>query len=498
MSNVYENWLMQQPQFGLNEEIKAITATTDLTFLKVRVVRMPSLLKPEKDIAETYNMLKSVGSDLDIGDLTIGASGFNSADKIAEFQNLIMKVLHMVSKNRAPSDTVAPGTTSDDMKFRIAANGDVEIVGKDGNGNDVVMATAYQHANMNSTHFAMCDKQDGNNVDACRKHMAFVAGVYTTDAEKTGAFTTGDATKHMDKFFDLGTNGDQAAQRAPTNAHRVANAYSVLKRIGWWAYDNNSGVYAFKDFTKALRTENEDLIKMLIPMLTKNTAAKDDEIKDTEDADWEAFYKGKLNNYGEYIVKCIDILNNNTAIFKAQLETQRFAIKKTSDRFMGRMASLKAAGNQIDDVWRPHGGVSRIYVGQKGGQVGGSINGTNASNIMRHQLDTAVSNLARNGKRLSTSTMTKFEGKFQKLAEAENTIEKFIANVKNLNGALESGDSNAIKLGRNISDQEITDFKKSSTAVANATYVLETGISNINLRMVEQPKPVERSGHYKM
>lgn len=484
MSNNYEDWVKQQPQFALKMAID--NNINDVNILRSSANLYPEILKPEAPIVNVYNALKSAAAGVMNPDLSLPATGLNTANKIAEFKKLIMQVLHIVSKNKTPAN-VAAGNPSN-LKFRISANDDVDVIDENGK----VVATAYHHNNIDANTFSMCDDVTkvpaGATQNACRKHLAFVAGVYNDVASKRNA--AGD----LDNFFGYGfeTAGDQ-------DVNKIANAFSWLRRIGWWRYDDDSGVYKLEDFTKDLRSKPE-VVEMLKPLFGNG---RDDvrlarELENTLDNDWTTFIAGadpvvNLNDFGKLIVKCIVIINKNPGILKAQVEAQHFAVKNTGSRFMGRIAALDAAGqysNQLSDVWRPQNGVARILIGRRGQTGGGGIE---HSGLYRNKLDEAVTNLARNGKRLSASTMSKFESKFNKLAAAEREITAFIANVKKVNGALESGDANAINLDRNISDEDIEKFTRASNDVSAATYVLETGISNINLKMVQQKAPAQRT-----
>lgn len=494
-SNVYEEWEKQQPQAGLLIDLNAAAAGGDIAhgFLATKMATIPLLSNNAKKITDTFNALSiatvKLKSDntltfVDDSDANTDVPRVNDVGKNAV--KLLMQVLHIVSKSAQPP---GPGNASGDMKFRINANGNVDVL-KDG----TVISTAFLHDNVNADTFALCTKEAANRGHwaACQKHMAFIAGVYR---DTTSRITV---APDLVNYFAKGTGSSGATD---SDEHRVANAFSVLKRVGWRAHDDDSGVYTFKDFDKAARSDAKAMLGQMIGTRGGGGGADDTSteaaIVAADDSTWVTMLAAPegantgLNAYGRFIQTCIEVLNKNTGILKERLALQRFS--KTTSNTAGRLASLKVVQPYVSRFAIPRMPGTSIYIGS---QRGGATTG----NMLRTKLDEAVSNLHRHGKRLATGTRQRFEAKFDRLDAAEDDVDAQIKKIQMLGDNLSKNDPASIKISNNVSQADLDNLKVASDNVAEKTWILETGISNINLKLNEYKAPASAptSGYYNL
>lgn len=473
-SNTYEIWEKLEPQASLKKAIENHSGNA-----KNRLADQMNtfdLLKDNKDAIAS--MANTLGVDI-VDNTLVSAADVANGDR-GKFATSVMQILHLISKHRAP---VQPSTDGN-MTFQIRANGDVVAMGKDNNGKDVVLATAYAHANINKEHFSYCDdsnRVDGAQKNACIENMKFIAGVYNGKYNDANA---GLLTAFMGYNTELNTPNNKES--------KVINSFAILRRIGWRAKSDDSAVYTLADFSMD-ELKDATLRKTLNHMFNVRVADDDAWNAFTPDT-WSAkVQEANLNDFGKLVKECIETVNKEPQILRAQIGHQRFSQNNNSGRVVrGRLEALKIRPSYLDSI--------SAHMRNQSSRVptiilSGGANSADATNALRHALDAAMANLERHGKRLSSDTYRKFMNKLDALAAAETDINDFLEHLNNY------GNSDAAKApGHSVTYDDIKNFQEKSKKAAETTWTLQTGIANINLKLTGpslsgNPEPKAPSGY---
>ena len=111
--------------------------------------------------------------------------------------------------------------------------------------------------------------------------------------------------------------------------------------------------------------------------------------------------------------------------------------------------------------------------------LSGGSNSANSTNMLRNALDDAMANLERNGKRLASATYQKFQNKLSILEQTELEINQFLGELNNY------GNTNDAKEapGHSVSEERIKKFQQDSKKAADTTWVLQSGIANLGIKL---------------
>jgi len=415
---------------------------------------------------------------------------------------IILKSLHFyeITGSSMPS----PVGDSGNYTFSMAANGNVSIHDSD----NKVVATAMAKANINHETFVNCDTKISNDVKSqCIRTLSYIAGIDKTN-------------NHQGMLDNLGKI--EAEIPNPVNsrmdkAQELAEAYAILKSIGWLSKGDRSGLVMPGDIPQASRVAIRDLLVLMTinnhadggVALTRETAldaADNGSVRGT----WKEYVEYKdavgdlanLTSLGKLIVKCIGVVNQNPSIITTRTKQQIFKRSDAdkSTRFQRiSVDQLRALEMSTHPVHPIHGmyGAGTIF-GQTGGQSelmlshsdvqeGGANSNTNT---LRSKLNGYVARLHANKQMLAPETFNKFEKKFAELEKAE---QYFLDILKKLKAHNDNGDRSKVA----VTTEDIENIETQSNTIRNKVMTINTGIQTLKISLdglFESSAPKATSG----
>jgi hypothetical protein len=370
----------------------------------------------------------------------------------------ILGLYHQWDKGRNPfATTVTTGTgSSGNFKFQIKANGDVEIRGLKGTDDNALLAISKSQITVDAEDYTLCKKHSIINSEACTKQLAFIAGV-------GGEGVRENMSRGILRNLDLGSGADPNDK---SEANKVANAYAILKRLKWRAHADSNGVYTFEQFVQDDRKLPET-VALLRPMFVAAADVTVDQVT------FDALVSTNLTNLGILTKECIEIINQNKDIFKAQMDRQRFSTNPTRT-IVGRMNSISPTPLSYK-MWGGNDGTGVSVMLGSHVQSGGG----NTHDAKARELDKYVAQLGASGKRLAPATYSKFKAKIAELKHAEEVVEKFILDLSKFNGNKGYADgTNPV-----IAEADIKEFNDKTQAVTKTALVLQAGMFSIKAKL---------------
>lgn len=453
------------------------------------------------------NALSSLGSytgdKLKVENDALKADG--DRDYIPHFKALL-HLWHAYEMGPVPSNSSATGT-GDNYFFKIKSNGDVQVIEIDpatkqpkidpATDKPIVLATAYdKNAPENSS--SNCEK-NATTKDVCVRQMAFLS-------EMGGNEGMVDLSLNYDNL-DLNIYGDD--MRDKQTHHKIANAYAILRRIGWRAHVNEDKVYTLEEYAKA-GLENRQWTDKEYALLAvavfgengdgahidgKDINTKRNVLMNKNQTDIETWYgntiKPSANRtpFGKLVKECVEVINQNSSILSAQAEPQTVGNPTSMRRRASRMAGFNDS-NRLAGVIAFRGpymrGGAHIVNTRSNGQVGGGDDHA-VSTIYTNQFNQLLASLSRKGKTLSSDTKQKFEKKINEIAVAEKQLNDFTKSLQQYNN------NNAPDTNTHLTEANIKEYNQASKTIHNKTTVLESAFANIKLKMNMTTAPEEAS-----